>query len=91
MSKIVTGMKAFVKGEGFHIYRPSCPECDAIIQAQAAVDVFMLPEGWIFYGEKGGRVKVCEGVFMGYPFIHFAVKMPNGISNRLAWFDIKEV
>lgn len=84
-------MKAFVKGEGFHIYRPSCPECDAIIQAQAAVDVFMLPEGWIFYGEKGGRVKVCEGVFMGYPFIHFAVKMPNGISNRLAWFDIKEV
>lgn len=91
MSEIVTNMKAFVKGEGFHIYRPTCPVCNAVIHAQAQVDVFMVPENWLFYGEKGKRVKVCEDVFMGYPFIHFVVKLPNGISNRIAWFDIEGV
>lgn len=89
MSKIVTNVKAFVKGNGFYIYRPTCPACGAVIHAQAAVETFMLPEGWIFYGEKGKRVKVCQDVFMGHPFIHFAVKLPNGVNNRLAWFEIE--
>lgn len=89
--KAYSDVGLWLRGDGLHIYRPSCPECDAMIQAQAAVDVFMVPEGWQFYGEKGKRVKVCEGVFMGYPFIHFVVKLPGGVSNRLAWFEIEGV
>lgn len=72
---------------GLTVYRHTCPTCRQPIHAQALVESFMIPEKWIFWGEVGKRVKVCEGsLFDGHWFTHFAVKNPSGtINHRLAW------
>jgi len=78
---------AFVKGEGAHVYLESCPVCNKKIHMQTQVEKFGEPSGWVFYGEKGRRVKMCEGaLFDGTWFTHFAVKMSSGaVSHRMAW------
>lgn len=76
--------RAIVKGNGSCFHSTTCPKCHAPIYLQAAVNKFMEPANWIFYGERGKRAIVCQG--KGYT--HFAVSMGNSkISNRLAWLE----
>ena len=89
MARIDRNIGAFVNGEGSGIYSPHCPKCQTMIHAQAIVDEFMQPDTWIFYGEKGKRVATCSGELLSYKFIHFAVQASNGISQRLAWEEVK--
>lgn len=79
-------LDAFLKGEGATIYSHTCPRCHQKINLQTIVKEFGDPAGWIFYGEKGKRVKVCEGaIFDGTWFTHFAVQSNGKVSHRLAW------
>lgn len=81
------GMFVALRGEGAGVYSPHCPKCQKMIHAQAIVEEFMKPTEWFFYGQQGQRVATCSGELLGFRFIHFVVKMPNGISNRLAWVE----
>lgn len=86
--KYVTSQAKFVEANqhGLTVYRHTCPNCRQAIHAQALVESFMIPERWQFWGEKGKRVKVCEGaIFDGTWFTHFAVQSNGKVSHRLAW------
>jgi hypothetical protein len=82
---------SFIKGEGAHVYSQVCPKCRQKIDMQTIVKKFGTPEGWIFYGAMGRRVKMCEGaLFDGTWFTHFAAKMDNGsVSHRIAWEPVE--
>lgn len=86
MAAIYKNVEAFIRGDGLDIYRHTCPICGKPITAQALVSEFMSEPEWIFYGQQGQRVKVCEGFMIDIFFTHFAVKLPSGaVSHRLAW------
>jgi len=87
--KYITTQAEFIEEHqhGLTVYRHTCPKCNEPIHAQALVESFMASPEWTFWGDKGKRVKVCEGaLFDGHFFTHFAVKMPSGaINHRLSW------
>jgi hypothetical protein len=79
-----------VTGAAVPISSHACPNCGAVITAQAIVDGFGQPEGWLFWGEQGQRWRKCSGGRDGYTWIHFIVASNNGRKvHRLAWVKSK--
>lgn len=64
---------------------PTCPNCGASIDLQAAVEKFGEPRGWNFYGYEGERWLKCQGQSGIHSYRHFIVLINGRQYQRLAW------